>query len=166
MGTAPPSPTSRPPDIIHMFPGLPHLFCSCSCVYYTKCKLKNKNGGGLGTRLTYVLEKSHKYHLVVTTMCNTCMAHCFQDCRGGFPKGSPLALLWHGMLSIRGIVTLVSNSWVIPYMREIVVMDVKSKLPQRDISHLPHMLNKMLFWQINPSRRIFLVRSLACLHNC
>ena len=53
----PPMSTSRPPDVIHVIhvPGLPHFRRSSISMYYTECKLKNKNGGDLGTRLLLTL---------------------------------------------------------------------------------------------------------------
>ena len=50
-----PTSTSRPPDVIHVTGDSrtsPFFTCSSASVYYTEHKLKNKNGGGLGTRLS------------------------------------------------------------------------------------------------------------------
>ena len=56
----------------------------------------------------HILEE---YHLVVTTMVNTCTAHHCQDFREGNSQGIPLVLPWLAQhASIRGIVTLMSNS--------------------------------------------------------
>ena len=52
---ADPSPL-RPPRVhlrhSRVFPGLPRFSRSSASVYYTECKSKNENRGGLGTRLT------------------------------------------------------------------------------------------------------------------
>ena len=50
---SPPMSTLRPPAIIHVI-GVPRpslFFTTSAAVYYIECKLKNKNGEVLGTRL-------------------------------------------------------------------------------------------------------------------
>lgn len=97
--------TSHPPCVTwKVFPGLFHFFCpSPTFMYYTESRLKNKNGGDMGTRLK-------KRHSTYYKLCKyNCLAKAtLQTCWSTFStyfryRVTPVNVLKNSTLAIRAV---------------------------------------------------------------